>query len=136
MWRDDGLGGAEERREDDGGVELALLSGPQDAHEDLLRVGAAHGAIAAAAHRARDDRGPHGLLGAPVGGVEVRIHEEAEERGEFDGQVPCEALDLRDGAGVLEGGAALVEQMPPGDVDAVRREGARGAAVAHRKRVM
>jgi hypothetical protein len=54
-----------------GRVKAALVGGPQDGREDLLPVRYASGAIAAAAHLARDDRRAQRLFGAPVGRVEL-----------------------------------------------------------------
>jgi len=50
--------------EDGGRIEAALLRGAEDRGEPLLGLRAAAGAIAAAAHRAGDHRGPPGMFGA------------------------------------------------------------------------
>ena len=54
-------------------------------------VGPAPGAVAAA-DLAGDHRGPDGVFGPPVGGVEGRVAQEEEHGLEFAGQVPGEAL--------------------------------------------
>lgn len=71
---------------------------------------AARGAIAAAAGLARDHRGPQRVLGAPVGGIQGRVEEEAEDGVVFSGQVPGEA------SGVGKAARPVVEE-PPQSVD-------------------
>ena len=51
----------------------------EHAGEDLLTVGAAPGAIPAAAHLARHDCGAEGLFGAPMGRIQGRLKEKAED---------------------------------------------------------
>ena len=67
------------------------MSGAQDTGEDLLTVGAAARAIAAATHLAGDDRWPQRVLGAPVGGVEGGVEKEAEDGLEFDEEMLLKA---------------------------------------------
>lgn len=112
-------------------IEPALVRGPQDAREDLLSVRATSRAVAVTADLAGDDRRPDRLLGAPVRGVEIGIHQEAKERRQFHGEMAREALNLRDDARVAEHVEHLVQEMPARHIDAVRRDGAGGAAVAH-----
>ena len=85
----------EQRREDRGRVEAALVGGPQHTGEDLLTAGAARRAIAAPTHFARDDGGPQRLLGAPVRRVERRLEEEAKDRVVFDDEVRLEYYRLQ-----------------------------------------
>ena len=76
-----------------GQVEVALAGGAHDAGQHLLRVGAFAGAVAAA-DLASDHRGPDGLLGAPVGGLDRRVAQEEEHGREFVGQMLGEALGV------------------------------------------
>ena len=69
---DDGVGGAQHRGEQGARVETALAGGAHDAGQDLLGVGPAPGAVAAA-DLAYGHRGPDGLFGPPVGGVDGRV---------------------------------------------------------------
>jgi len=69
----------QQRGDHDVGTEMPLLRRSEDAGEHLLRVGPLGRPIAAAADLSSNDRGPQRLLGAPVGGVERGIDEEAEE---------------------------------------------------------
>ena len=72
-------------------VEVALAGGSDHGGEGLLGGGAAPGPIAAA-DLARDDGGPDGVFGAPVGGVDgLRVVEEGEQRGPFGSQMRGEA---------------------------------------------
>jgi len=64
-----------------------------------LGLCAADSAIAAAAHFARDDGGAQCVLGAPVGGIERRIEEEAEDGLEFGPQMRREAAGIGESAG-------------------------------------
>jgi len=63
-----------------------------------LGLCAADSAIAAAAHFARDDGGAQCVLGAPVGGIERRIEEEAEDGLEFGPQMRREAAGIGESA--------------------------------------
>ena len=87
-----GCARGEERDQDIGGVEAALVGGAQDAREHLLTVSPATRPIAAATHLARDHRRSQRLLGAPIGGIERGIKEKAEERGQFGGEMRREAV--------------------------------------------
>lgn len=136
MRRDDGRRRVQQRGEDVGAIEAALLRGPQEAGQDLLRVGAVRRAIPATTHLPCDDGWAQGLLGAPVGGIEGGIHQEAEDRWEFDLEMPREALDVRDRAGVGEHVEQLLKEMPARHVHAVRRDRPRRAPVAHAKGVV
>ena len=89
--RHDRRGRGQERDEHVGGIEAALIGGAEHTREDLLAVGAAGGAIAAAAHFARDDGGPQRVFGAPIGGVERRVEEKAEDGVEFDDEMLLKA---------------------------------------------
>lgn len=94
----------------------------QDACQDLLAIGAVPRAIAAAAHLPRYDGGPQGLLGAPIGRVQGRVEEEAEETREFGDEV---LLQERDGASradrALEEPAEPLGVLATRDREAVRR---------------
>jgi hypothetical protein len=76
------------------------------------------------------------LFRAPVRGVEPGIDEETEDRGQFDDQMPGEALDVWDRAGIGEPVEQLREEMPARDVHAMGRDRASDAAIAHGERVM
>jgi hypothetical protein len=65
--------GGEVGDEQVGGGEGALIRGAQYTGEDLLGCRAASGAIATAAHFARDDGRPQRVLSAPIRGVERRV---------------------------------------------------------------
>jgi hypothetical protein len=82
----------EQRGEDTGGVESALVGGAEHGGEHLLGTRAARAAIAAT-DLARDDGGADRLLGSPVGRVDVGIAEKREERLGLDRQMGDEALD-------------------------------------------
>ena len=64
---DDGVRRLERGDKYAGGVEAALVGGAKHGGEDLLTLGAARSAVAAAAGLARDDRRTERVLGAPVG---------------------------------------------------------------------
>ena len=69
LGMNDRLSGAQHLGDQPGQVEAALTGGAYDAGQDLLGVGALAGAVAPA-HFADDHRGPDGLFGPPVGGVD------------------------------------------------------------------
>ena len=75
------------------GVKPALSGGADEGGEDLLGVSAPPRAIAAADF-AGDDSGTDGLLGAPVGGVDGRVAQEAEQRSPFGAEVVGEASNV------------------------------------------
>lgn len=112
------------------------MRGAQNARKDLLGVGTLARSIATAADLARDDRRTDRLLGTPVRGVEVGIHEEAEEGREFDHQMPGESLHVGNGARILKQVQDLIEEMPTRDVDAVRGHRPGGATVSDMQRVL
>ena len=112
------------------------MRGPQDACEHLLGLRPSVRSVATTADLARDDRGPEGLLGAPVRGIEIGIDQEAEERREFDEEMPRKALDLVDRPRIRKHVEHLIEQMAARHVDAVRRDRAGGPTIAHLKRVL
>lgn len=82
-----------------GRIEAALLGGSEDRGKHLLGLGPARGAIAAPAHLAGDHGGPQGMLGAPIGGIERRVDEEAEDGLEFGPQMGGEAAGVGEPAG-------------------------------------
>ncbi len=59
--------------------------------QNLLRIGAARGSIAAG-DLAIDDGGPQRLFGAPIRGVQREIEEKAEERRQFGAEMSGEPL--------------------------------------------
>ncbi len=63
-----------------------LVAGGEDTGKDFERVSACRGAVAAE-DLAVDDRGPVGLLGAPVGGLEFVVVEESQDLRPVSGQV-------------------------------------------------
>jgi len=92
-----------------------LLRGAEDAGENLLTVGAAACAIAAAAHLAGDYGRAQRVFGAPVGGIERGIEKEAEDRVEFVVEMRGEA------AGLSESTGPVIEQaVEPIDIGAAR----------------
>ena len=88
-----GLAGAQHLGRQHRQVEAALTDGTHHGREHLLSVGALAGAVAAA-YLADDHRGPDGLFGPPVGGVDRRVPQEEEHGGEFVGKVLGEALGV------------------------------------------
>ncbi len=70
-------------------VAVLLACGAEDAHEHALGLGAGVRA-AAAGGLAVDHGGTDGLLGRPVGGLDIGIVEEGEERWPLAGQVAGE----------------------------------------------
>ena len=94
-------GGRRLQRRDErrGRVEAALLGGAKNGREDLLGLRATGRAIAAAAHLASDHRRSQGVLGAPVGGIERGIEEEAEDGVEFEPEMGREAAGVGEAAG-------------------------------------
>ena len=85
--RHGGCGCGEQRDEQFRCIEAALVGGAQHTGEHLLTVRTTARAIAAAAHFARDDGRAQRVLGAPVGGVERRVEEKAEDGVVFDDEV-------------------------------------------------
>lgn len=96
---DDGARRPQERGERVGGVQAALLGRSQQGREDLLGLRSARGAIAAAAHFPGDHRRAQGMLSAPIGGIERRVEEEAEDGLEFGPQMGGEAAGVGESAG-------------------------------------
>lgn len=117
-----------------GGIEAALLSGPEHRREDLLTVGAARGAIAATAHLAGDHRGPQSVLGAPVRRVERGVEEEAEDGLEFGPQMGGEATGVGEPAGSRrEQPVQPVDVVAARDREALVRDLTGVVAIARRK---
>jgi hypothetical protein len=97
-------------------------------------MGAARCAIAAAAHLARDDRGPEGVLGAPVGGVERGVEEEAEDGLVFGGQMRREAARVGEAArSAIEQAAKSIHVGAAGDGKAMCGDATGGMARARRE---
>ena len=86
-------GGAQEVGDHGVGVKLALCGGADEGGEDVLCVCASPGAIAAADF-AGDDCRTDGLFSAPVGGVDGRVAQKAEQCGPFGAEVIGETLDV------------------------------------------
>jgi len=108
----------------------------EDTGEYLLRLRASRRAVSAAAHLASYYDRPQGLLSAPVGGVQIRIDEKAEQRRQFDLEVPREALDVVNRARISEQIQQLVEEVTTRDIDAVCRNGVGRASVPYLQRVL
>src|SRR5712692_10537005 len=131
---DASLGLMEQVTEDRQRIQMALRTGPKQRREHLLGVSTAPRAIPAT-DLAQHDSGADGLFGAPVRRVDSRVQQKREHAGEFACQVSGEALDVRYGTASLDEAVQAVEEMAPGDGDAVCRHGARLAAVAHFERL-
>src|SRR5439155_990438 len=71
-------------------MEAPLTDGANDAGEDLLRIGATPGAIAAT-NLPSHDGGTNGLLRAPVRCVDSRFPQKGEDGRELGGQMRSEA---------------------------------------------
>ena len=118
-------GRREQRDEHRGGIEPALVRGAEHAGEDLLAGGAACGAIATATRFPGHDGGPERLLRAPIGGVERRVEEEAEEGRKVIVEMLLELRDAPVATGAARQQAAeSLEVLPPGHGEAMRRHGA------------
>src|SRR6266699_2027752 len=89
----EGLGRAEHVGEDIDGGDGAQLGCAQDAHDDGLCMSAIERAIAAGS-LAIDDGGPNGLLGEMIGGLQIGMIEEQEERLPIGEQMKSEANAL------------------------------------------
>ena len=97
---------------------MALPSGTDDAGEDLLGLRAAPRAITATDF-AVNHGGADGVLGPPVGRVDVGRPEEAERGCEFAVEMGGEALGGRQGRRALDEAAEASEQAPTGDGEAM-----------------
>jgi hypothetical protein len=64
VGRDDRRRGVQQGRENGVDIKVALMSGPEDAGQNLLRVRTLAGAFAAPAHLPHDDRRADRLLGS------------------------------------------------------------------------
>ena len=69
-------------------------------------------------------------------GVEIGIHQETEDRWEFDEKMPREPPDVVERHRVGEQVKHLVEQLVARNVDTMRRDGPGGATVSHVDRVL
>lgn len=121
--------------EDLTGVEAALTRGADDTGEDLLGVGAAIRAIAST-HFAVHHSGPERMFSAPVGRVNRRFEEEAEERGQFHREMRGEAAHHGQWAWRVERDEELREELPPSDGDAMWGDGAGVASITQREGVL
>jgi len=96
-----------------------------------LSLRAAQAAIAAAAHFARNDGRSQRMLGAPVGGVEGWIEEEAEDGIVLGREMPREAPRVGEATGSPRKQAAeAIDIGPAGDRESMIGYGARGEAIA------
>jgi hypothetical protein len=100
-WRlkeggDDRLWSAQERGEQGRGIDAALLRGAQHRGEHLLGLGPARGTVAAPTHLAGHHRGTECLFGAPIGGIERRVKQKAEDGVVLAVEMRSESADRRD----------------------------------------
>jgi hypothetical protein len=82
----------------------------------MLGLSTSSRSIAATADFAGDDGRRQCLLGAPVGCIEGRIDQEAEEGRQFDRRMTREALHVLDRARIIKQVQHLVEEMPARDI--------------------
>jgi transposase IS66 family protein len=85
---------------------------------------------------ARDDDGPEGLLGPPVGGVDRRVEEKTPDGGKLTREVSTKSLDVWDGTGLRKPVAETGDEMATGDGEAMCGDGAGAMAIAQRQRVL
>ena len=128
------MGCAEQRHDEVGWIDATLVRRTEDAGEHLLAIGTACGAVAAAAHLARDDGGAQRVLRPPVGRVERRVEEKAEEGVEFDDEVLLKAPDLEPARRALKQTAQSLDVVAPRDREAVRGDEAGAVAIPSRQR--
>ena len=102
--------GVQERGEHDVRIDVALLSGTNDAGEGLLGVGASPGPVAAT-HFTRHDRQPNRVFRAPVSGVDRGVKEERPDRVEFPLEMRLEPLDIGDAADVIQARGEAHDQL-------------------------
>ena len=96
------------------------MGGAEHRGEHLLGLCAAGGAVAAATHLPGDDGGAEGLFGAPIGGIERRIKEEAEDRVKLDDEMRLKPLHLHVSTRrAREQAAEPLDQLPTRDGEAV-----------------
>ena len=113
-------------------VQAPLTRRADDAGEDLLGVGAAIRAIPSTDFAVHDG-GAQRLFGAPVGRVDRRVEEKAEEPLQFDDEMGGEAAHGGQPSWRVEHDEELRKQPTPRNGDAVRGDGASGAAIAERE---
>lgn len=124
----------QERGECVGGIDAALVSRAQQRCQDLLRLCAPRGAIATAAHLSSDHRGSQGVLGAPIGGIERRVEEEAEDGLKFGPQMDGKAAGIGESARPpVEQGTEAMDVVAAGNREAVVRHVAESMAIACRQ---
>jgi len=107
----------------------------EDTAEDLLRLGAARRAIAAADF-AGDNSGPQRVFGAPVRGLNgVGVEKKGEHGGKFHRQMRGEMARDAPSAGVFDQGIELILHVTAGDREAMRGDCAGAVSIAHGQRV-
>ena len=122
----------EQRGEEVVEVETALPCGADDAGEDLLGLRATLRAIAAT-DLAIDHGGPDGVLGSPVGRVDVDGPEEGEHGREFAVEMGGEALRRRQGGCRVDKPSQAGEEAAAGDGEAMLGDRLRIAPIAERQ---
>jgi hypothetical protein len=122
-------------RENFGGIELALLNGAKHAGEHLLRVCAAVSAVPTTDF-ARDDGGPQGLFGAPVGRINHRVEQKGEDRRVFDREVGGKALGDTSATRLIDERVEPVFEVAASDGDAARRDRALAPAIVNPQRLL
>lgn len=130
-----GSRGTQKRNEGRVGVEAPLMRGPNNAGENLLRLGAAVGAVAAAEFSGHD-RGAQRLLGTPVRGVDRRIEEKRPNRRKLAVEMARKPLDVGDAAGPIQPLIQAGDQVPARDGQSVCRDRAGAMTVAQRERLL
>ena len=124
--------GLEQRGEEVVEVETALPCGADDAGEDLLGLRATLRAIAAT-DLAIDHGGPDGVLGSPVGRVDVDGPEEGEHGREFAVEMGGEALRRGQGGCRVDKPSQAGEEAAAGDGEAMLGDRLRIAPIAERQ---
>ncbi len=115
--------------------EVFLMGGAQEAHEDGPGLGSLVRAVAAG-RLAVDDGGTNGVLGGPVGGLEVEMVEEAEQVLLVGQQVAGEAPVGLMGEPAMDHAAETGPQQSPRHPQAVVSDLARIAAVPQHEGVL
>lgn len=124
-------GRAQQPDEEISDIEVALVRRAKDGREDLLSLCTVPGTVPTSTHLARDDSGSERVFGAPVGGVERGVEEEAEDRVVIDIEMIGEATDTADTTRAAGDEATQPLQIvAAGHGEASVREVALGVAIA------